>query len=55
MKPARAGSSIGVTVAYGIADSLEKATNLISVVYKLSLKSLGHAMVETRIEFYISN
>ncbi|XP_031376335.1 uncharacterized protein LOC116192059 isoform X2 [Punica granatum] len=29
VKPARAGSSIGVTVAYGVADSLKKATDLI--------------------------
>ncbi|KAK4771280.1 hypothetical protein SAY87_031812 [Trapa incisa] len=29
VKPARAGSSIGVTVAYGVADSLEKATHVI--------------------------
>ncbi|OMO97682.1 D-alanine--D-alanine ligase [Corchorus olitorius] len=30
VKPTRAGSSIGVTVAYGVADSLEKAKELIS-------------------------
>ncbi|OMO84913.1 D-alanine--D-alanine ligase [Corchorus capsularis] len=30
VKPTRAGSSIGVTVAYGVADSLEKAKQLIS-------------------------
>lgn len=30
VKPARAGSSIGVTVAYGIADSLKKANDIIS-------------------------
>lgn len=29
VKPARAGSSIGVTVAYGVADSLEKANEII--------------------------
>lgn len=30
VKPARAGSSIGVTVAYGVSDSLKKANDLIS-------------------------
>ncbi|KAL3753499.1 hypothetical protein ACJRO7_000840 [Eucalyptus globulus] len=30
VKPARAGSSIGVTVAYGTADSLKKASEIIS-------------------------
>ncbi|KAL5550686.1 hypothetical protein UlMin_000862 [Ulmus minor] len=30
VKPARAGSSIGVTVAYGVADSLKKANALIA-------------------------
>ncbi|KAG6433724.1 hypothetical protein SASPL_105339 [Salvia splendens] len=30
VKPARAGSSIGVTVAYGVTDSLTKATAIIS-------------------------
>ncbi|KAF8041976.1 hypothetical protein BT93_A0544 [Corymbia citriodora subsp. variegata] len=30
VKPARAGSSIGVTVAYGAADSLKKASEIIS-------------------------
>ncbi|MCL7023324.1 hypothetical protein MKW94_028513 [Papaver nudicaule] len=30
VKPARAGSSIGVTVAYGVEDSLEKAEGIIS-------------------------
>ncbi|KAJ4841578.1 hypothetical protein Tsubulata_031085 [Turnera subulata] len=30
VKPARAGSSIGVTVAYGVADSLKKANDIIS-------------------------
>lgn len=30
VKPARAGSSIGVTVAYGIADSLKKANDIVS-------------------------
>ncbi|KAH7667514.1 D-alanine--D-alanine ligase protein [Dioscorea alata] len=30
VKPARAGSSIGVVVAYGIDDSLEKAVNIIA-------------------------
>jgi D-alanine-D-alanine ligase-like ATP-grasp enzyme len=32
VKPARAGSSIGVTVAYGVSDSLKKANDLISEV-----------------------
>ncbi|EXB63179.1 Retrovirus-related Pol polyprotein from transposon TNT 1-94 [Morus notabilis] len=30
VKPTRAGSSIGVKVAYGVADSLEKATTIVS-------------------------
>ncbi|KAI4324486.1 hypothetical protein MLD38_029973 [Melastoma candidum] len=30
VKPARAGSSIGVTVAYGVEDSIEKASGIIS-------------------------
>lgn len=30
VKPARAGSSIGVTVAYGVDDSIKKANNIIS-------------------------
>lgn len=30
VKPTRAGSSIGVTVAYGVTDSLEKANRIIS-------------------------
>ncbi|KAF5747659.1 hypothetical protein HS088_TW05G00386 [Tripterygium wilfordii] len=30
VKPTRAGSSIGVTVAYGVADSLEKANKIIA-------------------------
>ncbi|KAL8526546.1 hypothetical protein ACS0TY_015658 [Phlomoides rotata] len=33
VKPTRAGSSIGVTVAYGVADSLTKANAIISEVY----------------------
>lgn len=32
VKPARAGSSIGVTVAYGFADSLSKANAIITQV-----------------------
>lgn len=32
VKPARAGSSIGVTVAYGLADSLVKANAIITEV-----------------------
>lgn len=32
MKPTRAGSSIGVTVAYGVTDSLKKASGIISEV-----------------------
>ena len=32
VKPARAGSSIGVKVAYGLDDSLEKANAIISEV-----------------------
>ncbi|KAH8505916.1 hypothetical protein H0E87_012935, partial [Populus deltoides] len=35
VKPARAGSSIGVTVAYGVSDSLKKANDLISEVLVL--------------------
>lgn len=32
VKPVRAGSSIGVTVAYGVVDSLKKANEIISKV-----------------------
>ena len=32
VKPARAGSSIGVAVAYGVTDSLTKANAIISEV-----------------------
>lgn len=32
VKPARAGSSIGVTVAYGVVDSFSKAKEIISEV-----------------------
>lgn len=38
VKPTRAGSSIGVTVAYGLADSLSKANAVITeVVFVISL------------------
>lgn len=33
VKPTRAGSSIGVKVAYGVADSLKKATTIVSEVF----------------------
>lgn len=33
VKPTRAGSSIGVTVAYGIDDSIKKANDIISEVF----------------------
>lgn len=35
VKPARAGSSIGVAVAYGVDDSLEKAVNIVAEVLTL--------------------
>lgn len=40
MKPTQAGSSIGVSVAYGVEDSVKKAIEIISgvVTYHLSGK-----------------
>lgn len=36
VKPTRAGSSIGVVVAYGVNDAAQKAEEIISEVQKLS-------------------
>lgn len=45
VKPTRAGSSIGVTVAYGVTDSLEKANALISEVILNLSPPLSHICV----------
>jgi len=37
VKPTRGGSSIGVTVAYGVNDSLVKASEIMSEVFSVNL------------------